>query len=366
MRERMKLMKSWIALTALVSLLGTGCTEAAANTPAAVVSLTDIGGHWAEVQIKGAVAKRYVDGYEDGTFRPEKPVSRAEFIKMLASAAGVKPGEPGSNWYDPYVTALKGEGVLRDRDFQEWNGPMTRAEMAKLAVRMAKKEYADPKVQLEDNAAMTQAVKLGLIQGLAGGELAPEKTTTRAQTITVIERVLQVKAGDTLPVDALAVRNSELANSGSNFESVFGVPLKVRFPLTHDITSNIKVTYKGLIVLDMDKSDDPMVQELIATKFLAIKSDWYKGKYVFIVPTVYDVTGTGVEGRYSIPQSSTFSAGIRMVSEETIGGFPTKETGRFTGKTLAYADKQEMDAKIPKGEFSIQVAFASGNRVVFY
>ncbi|MGY4763174.1 S-layer homology domain-containing protein [Paenibacillus caseinilyticus] len=360
-------MKPWIVLTTLVSLLGTGCTEAAANTPAAVVSLTDIGGHWAEAQIKGAVAKRYVDGYEDGTFRPEKPVSRAEFIKLLTVAANVKPGAAGASWYDPYVNALKGEGVLRDRDFQEMEGNMTRAEMAKLAVRMAKKEYADPKVQLEDNAAMTQAVKLGLIQGLAGGELAPDKTTTRAQTITVIERVLKVKAGETLPVDALAVRNSELANSGSNFESVFGKPLLIQFPYTTYLNSNVDVNIKSFMVVDMNNTNDPIVKSLREKKYKnKLDTNWYKDSYVVLMPMTYTVKGGGEgAGKFYIAQGYTIGMGKALISDKSLMFFSLEEDGVYEDVLLTLISEDEA-AAVKSKSLTYFLQRTDGTRIVFY
>lgn len=44
----------------------------------------DVKGHWAEKYICDAAAKGIVNGYEDGTFKPDKPVTRAEVAAMLA------------------------------------------------------------------------------------------------------------------------------------------------------------------------------------------------------------------------------------------------------------------------------------------
>ncbi|MCZ8520083.1 MULTISPECIES: S-layer homology domain-containing protein [Paenibacillus] len=363
-------MKKLFALTTLVSLLATGCTEAQANSSeaaAAAVALKDIGGHWAEAQIQGAVAKHYVDGYEDGTFRPEKPVSRAEFIKMLTVAATLKPGAKGSNWYDPYVTALKEEGVLRERDFQELNGAMTRLEMAKLAVRMAKKEYADPKVQLEDIAAMSNAVKLGLIQGLTDGELAPEKTTTRAQTITIIERVLKVKAGETLEVDSAAVRNSELARSGSNFESVFGKPLLINFPYSTYLNGNVDVNIKSFIVVDMNDANDPMVKSLKETKYKnQLSPDWYKDTYVVLMPMTYTVKGAGEgAGKFYMAQGYTIGMGKALISEKSLMFFSLKEDGVYEDVLFTLISKDEAESVRSKA-LTYFLQRTDGTRIVFY
>ena len=49
-------------------------------------AFSDTAGHWAEADIREAVLKGFVRGYPDGTFRPNQPVTRAEFSVMLVEA----------------------------------------------------------------------------------------------------------------------------------------------------------------------------------------------------------------------------------------------------------------------------------------
>ena len=44
---------------------------------------TDISGHWAEAEIERAATLGWICGYEDGTFRPENPITRAEAMAMI-------------------------------------------------------------------------------------------------------------------------------------------------------------------------------------------------------------------------------------------------------------------------------------------
>ncbi len=46
-------------------------------------SFTDIKGHWAEGEIYEAAAHGWIKGYEDGTFRPDEFITRAEAITMI-------------------------------------------------------------------------------------------------------------------------------------------------------------------------------------------------------------------------------------------------------------------------------------------
>ncbi|WP_187274374.1 cadherin-like beta sandwich domain-containing protein [Paenibacillus sp. N3.4] len=68
-------------------------TEQPTDTKPAV-HLSDITGHWAEVSIKQAVSKEIVNGYPDGTFKPNHTVTRAEFAVMLMNT--LKPQGEGT------------------------------------------------------------------------------------------------------------------------------------------------------------------------------------------------------------------------------------------------------------------------------
>ena len=47
------------------------------------VKLADINGRWAEAQITRLVDRGAISGYPDGTFKPDKRITRAEFVKVL-------------------------------------------------------------------------------------------------------------------------------------------------------------------------------------------------------------------------------------------------------------------------------------------
>jgi hypothetical protein len=174
-------------------------------------SFTDTVGHWAEATIGAASEKGYADGYPDGTFKPEGIVTRAEFAKLTAAAVKLPTGqEAGQAWYQPYVNALLQAGYYGSNDTEApWNEPITRIEMAKVAVRATSKELQAPNTAVNDSFAMLTSVKKGILQGLDNGRLAPQETTTRAQAVTIVERILMLNNGGTLSVDELALINAQ-------------------------------------------------------------------------------------------------------------------------------------------------------------
>ncbi|HOK49994.1 MAG TPA: S-layer homology domain-containing protein, partial [Sedimentibacter sp.] len=75
----------------LDDILGDGIievTDMVYDTKAVLFS--DIDGHWAKEWIEKAVNSGFVTGYEDGTFKPDRTITRAEFSTMLNKAIKVE------------------------------------------------------------------------------------------------------------------------------------------------------------------------------------------------------------------------------------------------------------------------------------
>ncbi|SDC70759.1 S-layer homology domain-containing protein [Paenibacillus sp. UNCCL117] len=257
-------MKHW--KKGLLIAAGAAWINAQWGTGQAHAQFSDVTGHWAEMSIGAAVAANYVDGYPDGSFKPENEISRAEFVKLVASALHVQGAgiANSSSWYDGYVSGLKLEGVVRDSDFSDsnWDKAISRVEMARMAARASLAELRDPEVALDDATAMYYATRSGLIQGLHKGELALDGLTTRAQSVTVLERIMKARAGEKLPVDKYAAGRAEVALTGTNFESAYGKRTALKLPAEYSLTSDVKMTIKEAWFFDSSEKDSP-VWELI-------------------------------------------------------------------------------------------------------
>jgi hypothetical protein len=102
--------------------------------------------HWAAPYIKAASDQKLVGGYPDGTFLPNKPLTRAEAIKIIAVFDGLKtvkatqkpfPDVDTTHWAAPFISAAKTGGLLqylRGKDFEP-NRELTRAEAAEILYR---------------------------------------------------------------------------------------------------------------------------------------------------------------------------------------------------------------------------------------
>lgn len=173
--------------------------------------------HWAISEIMNGVQHGYVTGYTDRTFKPNAEVTRAEYVKMIVAALKLDTAELEGAWYEPYVEAAREHKLVAASDFVkgDWNTPMSRLEMSRVAARAVGESTT------EDDKWLYLATKKGLITGVdKRGTLGAQLKTTRAQAVTIIERVLAVKAGKKLPVDKYAVSSAELAWHKTNIFTV--------------------------------------------------------------------------------------------------------------------------------------------------
>ncbi len=173
---------------------------------ASAVQLNDIAGHWAYADIKRATNSGYIKGYPDSTFKPDKTVTRAEYITMLNSVfnvpmegtdTGFKDVKSG-DWYARNVwSAIKaGYADIFKGDSFKPNQPLTRQEAATLTANLSgiisageNKSFIDSN-QIETWAkkqvlAMAQA---GIISGYPDGSFRPGGNITRAEAVSIINR----------------------------------------------------------------------------------------------------------------------------------------------------------------------------------
>lgn len=245
--------------------------SAGSNTSAAMASgaaFTDVGrDHWAYSGIASAVKSGYVQGYEDGTFKPNRSVTRAEFIKMAAQALRLDKPEAaaGGKWYVPYVDAAVAAGIFVYTDFnKDWDKPITRFEMSRIAIRASAGQ--GEKKEFDTKEVMYQATKKGLITGLGAGELGKDKPTTRAQAIAIVERILTAKSGGKLKVDKYAVGNAEIEFRKTNIFTVMPDFFKDPLPKKDWNPDNLFVEtkdglYRGevikIVAIDLEDPNDP-------------------------------------------------------------------------------------------------------------
>lgn len=151
----------------------------------------------------------YLMGYPDGTVRPGGSITRAEattiFFRLLTEESRSQfwatenrySDVSAGQWYNNAVSTMTSAGIVNgypDGTFRP-NAPITRAEMAKIIALFAKLDKTADR--FPDTAGhwaeayIRLAAGNGWIEGYPDGSFRPDRSITRAETVTMIDRVLE-------------------------------------------------------------------------------------------------------------------------------------------------------------------------------
>lgn len=147
----------------------------------------------------------YLFGYPDSTFRPDKSMTRAEvaamFVRLMekapdASAVSFKDVAP-SAWYYDYIAKAEAAGILKgyeDGSFRP-QGEITRAEFAAIATRFDKLSpapiaFTDVANDYWAHDAIAAAYGKGWIAGYEDNTFRPAQNIKRSEVATLTNRVL--------------------------------------------------------------------------------------------------------------------------------------------------------------------------------
>ena len=153
----------------------------------------------------------YLIGYADGTVRPNGKITRAEvatiFFRLLDDDTRAKYWSSENNfsdvsadkWYNNAVSTLSRMGVIggyADGTFRP-DAPISRAEFAKIAVSFTQNTgsatynyFTDVKTTDWFAPYVTAAKDAGLIEGYSDGSFKPESKITRAEACAIVNRTL--------------------------------------------------------------------------------------------------------------------------------------------------------------------------------
>ncbi|QWU13932.1 S-layer homology domain-containing protein [Paenibacillus sophorae] len=205
----------------------------------------DYSSHWSEPIITSSIEQKLLSGYQDGSFRPEGSITRAELAVLLTNAfpgaekkhtAALSDVRSGA-WYESAVTQAVAEGYLSVNEHGAFrpNQPVTRAEAsAAFASALHWQEAPADKLQEYKDLAflpagdagkwLRQAASQGYIEASSDGYLLPHKPLTRSEAVFFL-----ADANGTLPQNlqppAFA---AEQELTGTIVQSAKGFGLKVK------------------------------------------------------------------------------------------------------------------------------------------
>jgi micrococcal nuclease len=202
--------------------------------PSTTLAFSDIESHANETAIRYLYANGVIDGYPDGTFKPDKTVNRAELLKILIGGKGIIPTvneynncfpDVADDWYAPWVCYAKQQNWIEgypDGTFKPGR-EVNKVEAIKMLI--GSQEYIIPGLITPDfktvyddvsgdewfSVYLVVALDKGLLE-VTSGNYNPAGSKTRASVSENIYRamllkldgpyeVVSVTDGDTIKVD---------------------------------------------------------------------------------------------------------------------------------------------------------------------
>lgn len=174
-----------------------------------VGEISDISGHWATAEINKWISLGIAKGNPNGTFRPNDPVTRAEFVTFVNrvfnfkdKASHIFKDVKDNAWYaDEIAKAFKAGILIGDGSgYANPDSFITRQEAAVILARVFNlkannKNTANSFVDSGEIAswawdAVSALAEKGFILGRPGNKFAPLDNCTRAESIKMIDNIM--------------------------------------------------------------------------------------------------------------------------------------------------------------------------------
>ncbi|WP_052339758.1 glycosyl hydrolase [Gorillibacterium massiliense] len=180
-------------------------TVAVADSAAAA----DVAGHWAKSSILRWQRYNLIHGYPDHTFKPDHPVTRAEFASILNNLFGFQTKSetafadvPSTSWYADilsiarqagYFSGLPGNLAQPDKTVSREDA----AVMLAKAFEMSKEESGSSSLpftdvsRIHDSALSSVRALSAIISGYPDGTFRPDKEISRGELLTLIDKLVK-------------------------------------------------------------------------------------------------------------------------------------------------------------------------------
>lgn len=217
-------------------------------------SFSDITGFWGEAVIERMTADELFSGFPDGTFRPERTMTRAEFLVPLVNTLlenevlelyvndPEESVETTGNWYDLYYLTAEAYQLLPESfTIKGVETPITRQEMAYIMVEAATLQKEIIPMHLVNHqwlsdydqissgyrVAIRTAYTMGLLRGNESGNINPQGEATRGEAAQVLYNFVYPEARPAFdylmtyaPVDSPLAKVGDIVLDGKGNEVV--------------------------------------------------------------------------------------------------------------------------------------------------
>lgn len=176
------------------------------QTTISLASPMDIKNHWAKDEILYLLDKGLASGYDDGSFRPENNITRAEFIKIVNNVYGFEDlarigfsDVKKEDWFYTHIRKAVAAGYINgygDGTIKP-NNPITRQEVAKILALASQLEGDGSSLKFKDKEKIgywaldyvAALVSHGYIEGYTDGSFGPTQNISRGEVAKLLSSI---------------------------------------------------------------------------------------------------------------------------------------------------------------------------------
>lgn len=175
------------------------------------ISFTDLSGHWGYDNVMQLVGMGAINGYNDGTFKPDNSITYAEYLTILVKTTKAGDGNYTAGddepWYNGVLRAAYESEIVGTSEVKDFGAPITRADAAKFTEKAVQKVLGEQEVDTKDMGKLIndynsfkgksseyyilQQYSRGIIQGNDKGNFNPNDPLTRAEASTIILKTVK-------------------------------------------------------------------------------------------------------------------------------------------------------------------------------
>ena len=162
--------------------------------------------NWFDPYVAKATSYGLMGGYTDGTFRANGQITLAECLVIASNMRDVYNGGDGTfptgttPWYNVYVNYATKQGIIKEGDFEDYNVPATRGEVAYIFAHAlpdgvlkevnAKPRFSDVNASTPYRSDIVTLYQADLVTGYEDGTFHPENPITRAEVCVILSNLL--------------------------------------------------------------------------------------------------------------------------------------------------------------------------------
>ena len=169
---------------------------------------------WYSEDIQDLTKRQIINGISESSFAPYTPVTRAQFIKMMAVNAGIAPDTslcrftdvPRTHWAAPFIEWGAENGIINGTGNGEFSPdePVTREQIASIISRYISSygisicKTVPPAIFSDQDSiapyacnAVAELSEYGILQGREDHSFDPSAVTTRAEAVSLMARLIR-------------------------------------------------------------------------------------------------------------------------------------------------------------------------------